>query len=249
MAAARRATSSTATSSALTGRDGDPAVADPTVGDGAGGAGPAGARWPVIALAVVLVLALVGAGLVVSGVVPVRIVPGEGSVEAGFARDMSTHHGQAVEMAELIRTRTDDPGLRTIATDIALTQQAQIGWMSGWLDVWGLPAYSSTDPMVWMDHGGDGAAMGDGGDDMAMDDAPMPGMATGEELARLRDADGVEAERLFLRLMIDHHRGGVDMAEAVLERTSNAQVRRLADAMVASQESEITAMQDLLDAR
>lgn len=233
MDAARRTTSSP-----LHGRDGDQAPAGATAGGGGGGAR---AWWPVAALAVVVVLALVAAGLVVTGIVPVRVVPGEGSVEAGFARDMSTHHAQAVEMAELVRTRTDDTELRTIATDIALTQQAQIGWMSGWLDVWGLPAYSSADPMAWM-HDGDAG-------DMAMDGVPMPGMATGDELARLRDADGVEAERLFLRLMIDHHRGGVDMADAVLERTGNAQVRRLADAMVSAQEAEIGAMRELLDAR
>jgi uncharacterized protein (DUF305 family) len=238
MVAARRTASST-----LTGRDGDPLAADAT----GGAAGRARATWPLVALVAVVALAFVGAALVVSGVVPVRVVPAEGSAEAGFARDMSTHHAQAVQMAELIRTRTEDAELRTIAADIALTQQAQIGWMSGWLDVWGLPAHSSADPMAWMHDDGAGAmAMDDGG---RADTVPMPGMAAGAELARLRDAEGVAAERLFLRLMIDHHRGGVDMAEAVLERSDNVQVRRLADAIVVSQEAEITAMRELLDAR
>lgn len=238
MVAARRTASST-----LTGRDGDPLAADAS----GGAAGRAGATWPLVALVAVVALALVGAGLVVSGVVPVRVVPAEGSAEAGFARDMSTHHAQAVQMAELIRTRTEDAELRTIAADIALTQQAQIGWMSGWLDVWRLPAHSSADPMAWMHDDGVGAmAMDDGG---TADAVPMPGMAAGAEVARLRDAEGVAAERLFLRLMIDHHRGGVDMAEAVLERSDNVQVRRLAEAIVVSQEAEITALRELLDAR
>ncbi len=238
MSSAHRATSTTVD------REGGPADADPSTSDAPR------RRWAAVVLVVVVVLVLVGAALVLEGVVPVRVVPGEGSPEAGFARDMSTHHAQAVEMAELIRTRTDDAELRTIAADIALTQQAQIGWMSGWLDVWGLPAYSSDAPMAWM-AGDDGAATHAHGEGMAMgaDGAPMPGMATRAELAQLRDADGVQAERLFLQLMIEHHRGGVDMADAVLARTGNAQVRRLADAMVASQEAEITAMQELLAER
>jgi uncharacterized protein (DUF305 family) len=64
--------------------------------------------------------------------------PGEGSAEAGFARDMTVHHAQAVEMSEIVRDRTESEQMRTLATDIALTQQAQIGRMGGWLDVWGL---------------------------------------------------------------------------------------------------------------
>jgi uncharacterized protein (DUF305 family) len=48
---------------------------------------------------------------------------------------MMVHHAQAVEMAEIVRDRTENPQTRTLATDIALTQQAQIGQMQGWLAV------------------------------------------------------------------------------------------------------------------
>lgn len=63
--------------------------------------------------------------------------PGDDSVDAGFARDMAVQHAQAVEMAIVVSQRTDDPIIRTIATDVALTQQAQIGTMTGWLDASG----------------------------------------------------------------------------------------------------------------
>lgn len=62
--------------------------------------------------------------------------PGENSPEAGFARDMMMHHAQAVDMATLLRDRTEDPEMRQLALDIMLTQQAQIGQMQGWLAVW-----------------------------------------------------------------------------------------------------------------
>ena len=46
--------------------------------------------------------------------------------------------------------------------------------------------------------------------------------------------------------MIDHHRGGVQMAQAALESASTAQVRDLAGKLIKSQSSEIDAMSTLL---
>ena len=178
-----------------------------------------------------LVAALVGAAVATFFLGPSS--PGDSSPEAGFARDMSSHHAQAVEMSQLIRENTTDEDILVLAEDITLSQQAQIGQMSGWLDVWGLPAAGAEAPMAWMGMGG----------------MSMVGMATPDELGTLREATGVEAERLFLQLMTAHHRGGVDMAEAVLERTDNAVVEGLATAMATSQSSEIAYMQRLLEQR
>ena len=80
----------------------------------------------------------------------VTSTPGEGSVEVGFTRDMSVHHGQAVDMAERIRARSTDDALRLLATDIVLTQQSQIGRFRGWLEQWNVPASSTAAPMLWM---------------------------------------------------------------------------------------------------
>ena len=64
--------------------------------------------------------------------------PGDLSVDAGFARDMQTHHDQAVEMSLIVRDLTDDEDVRQIAYDIARTQAHQSGQMAGWLAAWGL---------------------------------------------------------------------------------------------------------------
>jgi uncharacterized protein (DUF305 family) len=156
--------------------------------------------------------------------------PGDSSAEPGFARDMSVHHAQAVEMAEIVRFKTESADIRTLATDIALTQQAQIGQMQGWLDVWGLPATGTEPAMSWMGHPTEGR---------------MPGMATPEEINRLEDAPPAEADRQFLYLMIRHHRGAIPMAEAVLERTDRPEVRQLAKAIAASQRQEIRLMDEM----
>jgi uncharacterized protein (DUF305 family) len=157
--------------------------------------------------------------------------PGDDSAEAGFTRDMMVHHAQAVEMAEILRDRTESEEMRTLAADISLTQQAQIGQMQGWLAVWGLPATGVEPAMSWMGHPTAGR---------------MPGMASPEEIKELRQAPPDEADVRFLQLMIPHHQAALPMADAVLERTDHEEVERLAGAITASQEAEIEAMQDLL---
>lgn len=159
--------------------------------------------------------------------------PAEGSPAAGFARDMAVHHEQAVEMAELIRMRTQNPEIRMLAVDIVLSQQAQIGRMHGWLDLWGLPVTGTQPPMAWMGMPVKGR---------------MPGMASVDQIARLQQLSGPEADARFLALMIEHHRAGVEMAEAVLERSREPVVRRLAEAIFTAQQSETAAMTELLNA-
>ncbi|MFI0373833.1 DUF305 domain-containing protein [Actinomadura sp. 1N219] len=163
--------------------------------------------------------------------------PGRDDPEAGFARDMSAHHAQAVRMSFIVRDRTDDRDVRLLAYDIINTQSAQIGMMTAWLDEWGLPKTDPAGPMRWMS--GHGGHRGAGA-------AAMPGMATREQLADLEKASGRAAEVRYLRLMAAHHRGGVAMAEAVLARTDHDRVRRLARTMVDGQRSEIALMNEML---
>jgi uncharacterized protein (DUF305 family) len=187
-----------------------------------------GRRWLPAAAVLAVVSAVVAAALLWMGA---NRAPGDDSLEAGFARDMIVHHDQAVAMALSIRDRTADPVIKTLATDILLTQENQIGQMLGWLNVWGLPATGAEPAMTWMGHPTTGL---------------MPGLATAEELANLDSLSGAAADAEFLRLMIRHHQSGIAMAEAALERSGNAQVRALANSIVAAQQSEIAAMEDLL---
>ncbi|MEU9999725.1 DUF305 domain-containing protein [Streptomyces sp. NPDC050848] len=169
--------------------------------------------------------------------------PASVSADAGFARDMSVHHQQAVEMSFIVRDRTEDANVRRLAYDIANTQANQRGMMLGWLDMWGLPKIESgTEPMAWM-------GMGGHGDTGPADGALMPGMATDTELDRLRKASGKEAEVLYLQLMIDHHKGGVHMAQGCVDKCSVEVEKNLAQGMVEAQESEIGLMTQLLKER
>lgn len=176
--------------------------------------------------------------------------PANASAEAGFARDMQVHHQQGVELAMIIRDLTDDDATRLLAYDIATAQAQQSGQMYGWLAEWGLPQAGPEPSMTWMTRPADDGSHGHDSDDGAHEPGePMPGLATPEQIAELRSLEGVEAERAFLELMIAHHRGAVDMAEAVLARSDYPVVVSLAESIVRSQESEIGLMEDMLAER
>ncbi|MGW3090559.1 DUF305 domain-containing protein [Streptomyces sp. NPDC001108] len=185
--------------------------------------------------------------------------PSVDSADAGFARDMAVHHQQAVELSLVVRDRTRDEEVRRLAYDIVNTQANQRGMLLGWLDLWELPKAVSGPPMAWMSAGHAEHPMADmpgmtgagepGTTYRPHDGSLMPGMATRTELDRLGKASGRTAEVLYLQLMTDHHRGGVDMARGCAELCAVPAERRLARGMVEAQQSELDAMAGMLSAR
>ncbi|GAA0281442.1 DUF305 domain-containing protein [Cryptosporangium japonicum] len=199
----------------------------------ADGAAPRAGRKTRIFRAVmagILVLA-VGFGIGVWVGSPHR--PADDSADAGFTRDMLTHHAQAVTMASLEYRVTDDANLRQLSIDITLTQQAQIGLMIGWLRNWDLNPTTTQPQMAWMPDGGRALIV----------DGRMPGMASDAQLQQLRTLTGTARDQLFITLMIAHHLGGIHMADAALEQAKDDQVLYLANQIKQSQQSEIDALQ------
>lgn len=224
-------------------------MGDPESEATAGSGRRRGLWWPAVVAgvaalcvgALALVLGTSGGSPAVAGSPSSTVaVPADDSPEAGFARDMSVHHQQAVNMSFIVRDRTKDPEVRLLAFDIINTQANQRGMMSGWLDQWGLTQTSASKPMAWM-------GMGD--DYQAHDGSLMPGMATNAQLAQLSKASGKAAEILYLQLMIEHHKGGVHMAQGYVALSHNAVEKRLAETMVVGQSSEIKMMTEMLKAR
>ncbi|NUK52787.1 DUF305 domain-containing protein [Streptomyces lunaelactis] len=212
-------------------------------------------HWAAIT-AVVLALLFAGAATVASaggGGDARSRTPSAGSADAGFARDMSVHHQQAVEMSFIVRDRTKDDEVRRLAYDVANTQANQRGMMLGWLDLWSLPKISTdSEPMAWMAQ--DGAQRGHGahagtGGHQVKDGSLMPGMATRTDLERLGKAGGKQAEIEYLQLMIIHHNGGISMAEGCVKLCTVDTERNLAQGMVDAQRSEVELMVDLLHKR
>jgi len=210
-------------------------------------------RWvrPLLIVGAVLSLLMLGAagGLLIG--LPgssAPTTPQAGSVDVGFAQDMTVHHQQAVEMAAWERDHTTDPVLRQIAFDIESTQTEQIGRMQGWLELWGAPGLPVDDRhMAWM-----AAAPGhdhSGADMPAAGVATMPGMASPDELRALRATTGTPLDVLFLQLMLRHHEGGTSMLDYAAQHAAVPQVRNLSAQMLSSQTTEATYLRQLLAER
>ncbi|MEV0251554.1 DUF305 domain-containing protein [Nocardia sp. NPDC050712] len=157
------------------------------------------------------------------------------AVDIGFAQDMSVHHEQAVLLSRTLAADAS-PQIRGIAERIVLAQTGEIAQMRGWLQLHELPL-TTAEPMAWMAgqhaHGG----------------PPMPGLAATSEITRLAGLRGADAEILFLQLMIRHHHGGIEMAQAAFNTGSNAVIKRVALDMVNEQGNEAGQMTALLTAR
>lgn len=154
--------------------------------------------------------------------------------------------GGAAGMLLAERTDTSVPGADSVdvgglAFDIAGTQHGQAGAMSGWLDLWGHPELPETGTyMRWMKatgHHGDGGVKA------------MPGMATRDEIARLRTLTGTELDVYFLQLMLRHHQGGLPMATYAAEHAEHDTVRNLADKIAKAQTHENAVMTAMLTER
>ncbi|TQF65709.1 DUF305 domain-containing protein [Rhodococcus spelaei] len=183
--------------------------------------------------------------------------PVAGSVDVGFAQDMTVHHNQAVEMAAIAIANAADPMVRDLAYDILTTQQNQIGQMTGWLSLWNQPLLPTGDYMAWMTADGTGmsghtgmshgtASATPSSGQQQSGAATMPGMASSEDMAALRQARGPAADVLFLQLMLRHHEGGKPMMEYGAQHAEVPTVRALAQTMVDTQQSESTRMTQLL---
>jgi uncharacterized protein (DUF305 family) len=218
---------------------------------------PARPAWSRI----VIIAAAVGAVLLVGATVGMLVgrsmndtpeTPGAGSVEVGFAQDMSVHHLQAVTMAGWERDHTTDPELKQLAFDMERTQTEQVGRMKGWLMLWNQPEQTPGQYMTWMQMpmGHEHAGMSMPSSPTAgTGDAPMPGMATSTELSRLRSLSGKDLDVYFLQLMLRHHQGGVTMVQYAKDHSSLPAVQALTQSMLTSQGAEMQLMSQALAIR
>ena len=147
-----------------------------------------------------------------------------------FMRGMIGHHAQALEMTELLRTRTGSDDMRKLALRIEVSQADEIKMMRDWL-------------------AGRGEPLPDPHAHHARDAVLMPGMLTAEEMASLAAARGPEFDRLFLEFMIKHHAGALIMVEDLFSHPGAGQESEIfafASDVDADQRMEIERMSALL---
>ena len=163
---------------------------------------------------------------------PTRIVVPVGALyteaDVRFMQGMIAHHAQAIYMSRLAEARGAHPRVLRFATKIDQSQIAEIALMQDWLRSHDQHA---PDTSSWRT-------------------MQMPGMLTAQQLAGLDSARGVEFDRRFLQLMIQHHEGALAMVEDLFASSRNAQdvdVSVFANDVQTVQTAEIGIMQQMLD--
>jgi len=147
-----------------------------------------------------------------------------------FMQGMIGHHAQAIEMTDLLATRTSSDDMRKLAHRIELSQADEIKMMKRWLEARGQAVPSEHA------HHMHGATL-------------MPGMLTPEEMGHLADAKGPEFDRLFLEYMIKHHDGALTMVKELFATPGAAQESEMfgfASDVDADQRMEIDRMSAML---
>jgi uncharacterized protein (DUF305 family) len=150
--------------------------------------------------------------------------------DVSFMQGMIMHHSQAVEMTELLKTRSQNKEVRALGERISISQTDEIKYMKQWLEARGKPAM---EPM----------------DDMDMDMPLMPGMLTKEQMKALAKASGPAFDHLFLTGMIQHHTGALTMVDDLFKNPDAGQDAVLFDFATDvdnTQTAEIKIMQGLL---
>jgi uncharacterized protein (DUF305 family) len=158
-----------------------------------------------------------------------------------FAQMMIVHHQGALQMAQVAAQKATMPEVKKLAQKIQQEQTPEIDEMTGFLAAWGEPVSmsGSTSTPMPSDSSMDGMDMSD---PMA---SSMPGM-TPEDMKRLNEASGMDVDKTFLTLMIEHHQGATQMAQTEISSGTNTQALRLAHSIVESQSKEIATMKSML---
>ena len=156
--------------------------------------------------------------------------PGASSADVRFMQGMIAHHAQAVEMTELLETRSTSAGMKKLGERIAVSQEDEMKMMREWLETRGadVPGEHA--------HHAPGAPL-------------MPGMLTPGEMSRLRAARGEAFDALFLEYMIKHHEGALVMVNELFATPGAAQdseIYAFASDVNADQRMEIARMSAML---
>jgi uncharacterized protein (DUF305 family) len=126
---------------------------------------------------------------------------GHTKADIEFMQGMIHHHQQAVVMTEWVPDRTQSTSLRLMAKRIEVSQGDEMNLMRTWLEKRGV----------------------DPNDHSHMHKA-MPGMVNSRQLRRLKEAKGVEFDRLFLRYMTQHHQGALTMVQQLVDKGGGSEV-------------------------
>jgi uncharacterized protein (DUF305 family) len=144
-----------------------------------------------------------------------------------FMQGMIAHHAQAIVMSRMAESHGANPQVLKLSNKIDQSQVPEIRIMQGWLQ---RNHQFVPDTSSWHD-------------------VMMAGMLTPAQLEELDAARGVEFDRAYLQMMIQHHAGALKMVDDLFNTSFAGQevdVNVFANDVVTAQTTEIGIMQRLL---
>ena len=146
------------------------------------------------------------------------------SEDVTFASELIPHHRQALQLVRMVEQRDVDPGLKSLAAQIRVTQAVELESMMSWLEDWGVPEPSG-DPSV-----GTGQS----------------GTVSAADLAALEPMSGEAFETQWLRLMIRQHKDAIAIAKVENQRGQYPYAVALANTVMVGQASQVRDMELML---
>ena len=143
-----------------------------------------------------------------------------GMNEIMFAQGMIPHHQQAIDMSKMALNNGASPEVKKLAEEIIAAQGKEIRQLRYWL--------TATKSSMTMGH-----------------DMGMGGMLSKSDLIALKKLKGSKFDTAFLKAMIAHHEGALEMVD-MLNRTKNSETKKIAIDIRTGQSAEIALMKKLL---
>ena len=141
-----------------------------------------------------------------------------------FIDTMIAHHQGAIDMAMLADTRTQRDEMKKLASGIIDEQRREIAQMQQWRQKW----FGDAKPALNMD---------------------FPGMRTGMsgmDTVKLAGLKANEFDVEFIKQMIPHHEGAIEMAKALSADDKYAELTQLSESIIRTQTAEIEEMKSWL---
>ena len=139
-----------------------------------------------------------------------------------FAQMMIPHHTQAIEMSDMALSQASSNEVKTLADQIKSEQAPEIAVMRGLLAHWGASEEAN-----------------------AAGHSMSTGMMTADDMSALSATTGPDFDRLWLQMMVSHHKGAISMANDVLATTTDPEVKKLAQSIIDAQTKEIASIEVL----
>lgn len=157
-----------------------------------------------------------------AGMMKNMMTPLTGKPDLDFMQGMVPHHEGAIDMAKAVLQYGKDPDVKTLAEGVIKAQEGEIAFIKGWL------GRIDQNALVVMP------------DSVKANEQAMAAMKT---MAAPYSGD---ADTDFLKSMIPHHQGAIDMAKVALQFAKDPDVLKLAQDIITAQEGEIKVMTDWL---